>query len=182
MNVEDIRRDFLLYDYDIRNYINLSDTEKRTVWECRNSEDVRKWMTSSGLISWEDHLSFVERLGKIDNKFYWGVFSDRGFLAGISLVDYHDGSGNPGIFLNPDLFGSGAGLSLTILTVDLMLHVIKLDEIHSLVHKENSSALRVNLFLGYNTHSYDEKFDRISMTREEWEQNRLSKIKLIRHY
>jgi len=90
---EEFRKDFIVPPFRLVNYINLSLEEKKMVLDARNSEEVRKWMTSTEPISFDSHLRFIENLKTSEKSFYWAVFLEKRSASGGALVERSAGGG-----------------------------------------------------------------------------------------
>ena len=48
--------------YSYKNFVTLNKRQIDSVWEWRNHPDIRKYMYNSDIISYENHLRFLEAL------------------------------------------------------------------------------------------------------------------------
>ena len=64
-------REFKSGEYTLRNFVNLDLPTKLLVLSWRNNEKIRKWMYNTGIISEQDHLSFIENLRNREDCYYW---------------------------------------------------------------------------------------------------------------
>ena len=89
-------------DYSYKNYVVMSEEEKRLVWQWRNHPEIRKWMSNSDIIPLDSHLAFIEGLKNRTDAYYWLVFKEEKPIATLNFthIDYNDNSGMPGYFLS----------------------------------------------------------------------------------
>ena len=100
-------------NYSYKNYIVLTEEEKRLVWEWRNHPDIRKWMTNSDIIPYDNHLKFIEGLKSRTDAYYWLVCKNDVPFATLNFthLNYSDSSGMPGFFLSPYELDLGEGFT-----------------------------------------------------------------------
>jgi UDP-4-amino-4,6-dideoxy-N-acetyl-beta-L-altrosamine N-acetyltransferase len=128
----------------LKNFVNLTLSEKMLVLKWRNSQSVRKWCYSRHIISKEEHLQFIKNLKKDNKNFYWLVecdfnLSDKQYIGVISLnkVDFINKHAYLGIYSNPQLKGIGKILmeALKKIAFDIMkLHTLKLEVLETNKH------------------------------------------------
>ena len=59
--------------YSYKNFVTLNKRQIDSVWEWRNHPDIRKYMYNSDIISYENHLRFLEALFEREDVAYWLV-------------------------------------------------------------------------------------------------------------
>lgn len=128
--------DFEFDDSIIKNFVNLTQKEKKMVRKWRNSDNVRKWMYSDHIISHKEHYEFIETL-KTDNKnFYWLVKNKKNEnhvgVIYLNRVDFKNKNTYLGIYSNPDSKQKGVGSllieALKKIAFDIAkLHTLKLE-------------------------------------------------------
>jgi UDP-4-amino-4,6-dideoxy-N-acetyl-beta-L-altrosamine N-acetyltransferase len=113
--IDTLRKDILINEYILVNFINLSDDEKLEILKWRNDENIRKWMFNDKIIEAGNHLKFIENLKTDDKNFYWRVSDNAGLKYGVislNKIDMENGNSYLGIYKNPDLDKAGAGMVL----------------------------------------------------------------------
>jgi len=89
--------------YLAKNFVNLSDKEKKRVLSCRNHPDVKKWMFHNESISEAEHLLFIEELKATEKEDYWFVSMTApiGMILGTTYIGviYLDSQGGEGTYL-----------------------------------------------------------------------------------
>ncbi|MEZ4743564.1 MAG: hypothetical protein R3B45_14155 [Bdellovibrionota bacterium] len=73
-------------------YQNLDRSSLLEVLSWRNHEKIRVWMVNPGIISEQEHFSFVDQLKLCSDRLFWRFNDDDGAgLGGFNLVDIdHD--------------------------------------------------------------------------------------------
>jgi len=130
----DLRQDFLFDKLIVKNCVTLSSDEVELVRNCRNHDEIRKWMYSDSIISLLDHINFINSL-KVNNKnYYWLVKMGEEYIGVISLnrIDFQNRNAYLGIYANPFSVLKGKGELLIkcikILAFDYAnLHTLKIE-------------------------------------------------------
>ena len=110
-----LRKDILLNEYILVNFINLTGDEKLEILKWRNDYNIRKWMFNDKIIETGNHLKFIENLKNDHKNFYWRVSDNTGVKYGVislNKLDVENGSSYLGIYKKPDLDKPGAGTAL----------------------------------------------------------------------
>lgn len=98
------------HGYKFKNFVCLTDEEKRMVLEWRNSPEIRKWMINSGEISLENHLAFIDGLRTRSDCYYWLVYKPDGVPIGvfdITKIDRGNNLTECGDYAKPKKFDDG---------------------------------------------------------------------------
>lgn len=116
-------REFKSGDYTLRNFVNLDLSTKLLVLSWRNNEKIRKWMYNTGIISEQDHLSFIENLRNREDCYYWCVYDNEKPIGVVNIidVDWEKKEAENGYYISPELQDSGEGFSF-ILNMLLMIY------------------------------------------------------------
>ncbi len=142
---------FQLGNLEFINYVELSESDLQTILDFRNHANVRKMMHNSNEISVKDHFEFVEKL-KIDfDNFYWAVKKNDKIIGGISVtkVDYKKNEVFSGIFLNPNLIGTGLGVEIEFESLKLFFESFQIDSINGEVLDQNNLSNTVLVKLNF---------------------------------
>lgn len=98
------------HGYRFKNFVCLTEDEKKMILEWRNHEKVRSVMVNKDVISLEDHLKFINNLENRDDCYYWLVIDPTGVNVGVLDVvhiDWDKDVGEIGFYLNQDELGKG---------------------------------------------------------------------------
>lgn len=139
-----LRKDILINEYILVNFINLTGDEKLEILKWRNDDNIRKWMFKARIIETGNHLKFIDSLNNDHKNFYWRVSDNAGVKYGVislNKVDMENGNSYLGIYKNPDLDKTGAGMAL----MKALFHVaFKIASLHTLkleVTADNERAI-----------------------------------------
>ncbi len=98
------------HGYTFKNFVTLTEDEKRMILSWRNHDKVRAMMVNKDIISLEDHLRFIEGLKNREDCYYWLVKDPGGVEVGVLDVIHIDNQkevGEIGYYLNQDETGKG---------------------------------------------------------------------------
>ena len=143
MNNIDIDRIYKLGRLKFKNYVFLSKYEKTIIFDYRNDEEVRRMMHRNSLISFDEHLKFIENLSIDTNNFYWAVYKNENIVAGVYLNFNEENTPYWGIFLNPKFIGTGLGMEVQFETFNLFFDEYDLKEIRAEVMIKNKDSLSI---------------------------------------
>lgn len=144
----DKHRIYQSHDYYFKNFIMMNDEEKRMVLKWRNDDSVRRWMYSAKQATEKEHFNYIKTLEARDDRWYWIVYRGElpvGVLV-LSLQDKENEKYEPGVYMNPELYGEGFGLFKEIKY--FLLYVLGIERLCNSVQSNNKNALYLNLFLG----------------------------------
>lgn len=140
------------------NYVDLTESESRVVWEVRNLPEIRQFMTDSTPFSFESHYTFIDRLRKDPNKLFFAYFDGETLVGTINFVELgFDSSAERGLFVNPICQGRGMAQILEKLSE----RVAKKRGVRYLVAKvknDNPLSLAFHQKLGYRLINTDEEY------------------------
>lgn len=130
----DLRQDFTFDKFVVKNFVTLSSDEVEFVRNCRNHDEIRKWMYSDDIISSWDHINFINNLKENNKNYYWLVKMEEKDIGVISLnrIDFQHRNAYLGIYANPFtvLRGKGELLIKCIKTLAFdyaNLHTLKIE-------------------------------------------------------
>lgn len=134
---------------DLKNFIDLSYTEKVEVLSWRNHPSVRKWMFDKEPIALKDHISYIDGLKKKTDRIYFVV---RQFGQAVGVIDFtHIDRNNLiaeiGLYARPTLKGVGSLLMQNVLMYGF--EDLKLKKLIAKVFEENLSAIRLYEKFGF---------------------------------
>lgn len=159
-----------MHDLVLKNYTALEECEKRLVLDWRNTERVRSMMSNSEPISWENHVSYIERLNdRTDCRYYLVIVGERP----VGVVDLTEMSAD-GSFCNPGLFTGensplGTGLLLEFAVFLTIFDRFGYHEARSLVKKEQTEycGSLIRIFNAIKTGETEDSF-KLLLTAENW--------------
>ena len=164
-------------------YTDLTPEQSRAVWELRNREDIRRWMTNPEPFSFESHCRFIESLRTRSDREYYAFFKD-GFLVGsydLTNIDTPTGStpannsipastpantpansntptgtADSGLFVNPEVQGHGIAKQMAA-RIDSRALFLGISTLHAVVLETNERSLRFHKSIGYELATPDTK-------------------------
>jgi UDP-4-amino-4,6-dideoxy-N-acetyl-beta-L-altrosamine N-acetyltransferase len=159
-------------------YLDLNEEQSREVLDARNHSAVRELMFSDNEISWDNHLEFIESL-KRSTHYYYAVFLDDRYLGSINLKIRMDETPDWGLFLSPSFLGTGLGVVLEYLALELFVLVFNTTTLTSLVKEINVEAISMHNGFGFAVVDHTDGYVRMDITREVWKQKRSKLKKLV---
>ncbi len=136
--------------YRYKNFVQLTEEEKRMVLEWRNHESVRKWMYNTEIIPLENHLKFIDSLNNRTDCYYWMVYKNDEPDGVISIVDvdYENGRVEPGCYRNPVTSKPGEGLDFFWNFYDFLFRGLEVEECVGGIAVDNVMSILLNSYLG----------------------------------
>lgn len=146
----DIHRDYYVRDFLFKNFTQLTDEEKKLVWEWRNHPDIRKWMVTQDIIPFENHLAFISSLSHRTDKYYWLAIHKGTPVGVLSIADCNDvlTEGTPGYYINPACTVIGIGLELQYAFKYFFLYILGFERLIGLIQVGNANSYQNARFLG----------------------------------
>ena len=131
-------------------YTDLTPEQSRAVWELRNREDIRRWMTNPEPFSFESHCHFIESLRTRPDREYYAFFQD-GLLVGsydLTNINTPTGTADSGLFVNPEVQGHGIAKQMAA-RIDSRALFLGISTLHAVVLETNERSLRFHKSIGY---------------------------------
>ena len=88
--------------YTFKDFTALSSTELENVLYLRNQPFVREWMFNKNIITWEEHLNFIEGLKEDNSRLYLYVLRNNEFIGVYSVSEIIDQIGQGGFYITSD--------------------------------------------------------------------------------
>ena len=136
--------------YSFRNFISLSEEEKKMVLEWRNHINIRKWMYSDEPIEIKQHMDFIKSLNQREDCFYWLVSKEEKNIGVFSItkIDYENSNVESGYYLDP-YNEEGDGFLFIHALYQLMFEDLNVVSISGSMLATNKYAVLNALFLGF---------------------------------
>jgi len=139
-------------------YYEMTDEQSRSVWECRNREEIRQWMSNPCPFTFDSHKSFVNGLKNKTDKQYYAFFNGNEFIGSYDFVDIKNGeSAERGLFVNPDYHGKGIASVMETL-MDGLIRKYNISYLNAEVLKTNRSSIKYHMKSGYILENEDGKY------------------------
>lgn len=108
------------------NFTTLDKSQKELVLTWRNHPDISKWMIDENVISWNNHLHFIDLLHTKTDRCYFLVQQNSEYIGVIDLTSMDADSAELGIYANPDIRGVGSILLSSLIDYAKTLGLSKL--------------------------------------------------------
>ena len=145
------KQNFEIKNVGFKNFVNLSAEEKTETLEWRNHEQVRSMMITKDIILLETHLLFIQKLVNSNDKVFWVATYNGQKVGVIYLFDIANSQAFWGYYLNPKFIGSGYGILLEYLILEIAFSVFKLSELSCESLTINKSVIKTHQAFGYST-------------------------------
>lgn len=135
--------------YPISHFSALTAADLERVWHWRNQSEIRRNMHNDALISWQEHLSWFEKLQSDESRQVF-VFKQNDRPIGVLNFSQHSqGVLEWGCYLGETDVWPGSGLLLEIAALDYASTQIGLSGLYAEVLSFNQSVVRMHEFFGY---------------------------------
>lgn len=140
---------FHALELEMVNYTALSDRQILEVWEARNREEIRRYMTNPDPIPFEDHMKFIGSLATRKDKLYYAFFKNGEFVGSIDFVGMVPGeSAERGLYVAPEWQGRGIAAAMDCL-MDSEAAKLGLGTLRAEVLGNNARSLAFHRSMGY---------------------------------
>ena len=98
------------HGYKFKNFVCLTEEEKKLVLEWRNSPEIRQWMLNTDIITYQSHCEYIKSLETRTDRYYWLVYTPDNYPIGvfdIVNVDIIRNIAETGDYAKPQKFGDG---------------------------------------------------------------------------
>ncbi len=135
--------------YSFSNFTDLELSENELVWKWRNDEAIRKWMYTSEIIEFENHLKFIEKLKITNTKFYYLVKRNQVPIGVFSIVDIKDQIGEWGYYIAPELHNRSLGVEFYYYVLQFVFETLNFKKIIGYALIKNTAANSLNGLFGF---------------------------------
>ncbi len=119
-----------------KNYVLMSEAEKKLVLDWRNSDKIRTKMVNQDIISWEKHLNFIESLKNRTDKLYYLFCVDGVPVGNQNFVSIKDGICVAGSYIGNENY-NGYGIPMMYYAQKMVFEDFKWKRINSDILKSN---------------------------------------------
>lgn len=148
---------FISLTLDVVDYTSLTPKQLQAVWEIRNLEQIRQFMTNSASFDFNSHKAFIEKLKNDSTKKYWAIFSQGEFVGGYSIVDIKNRCAERGLFISPLYQGKCYAKAIEYY-MDKVISVIGVDKLYAEIKADNVRSLAYHKKCGYIVCSQTEQY------------------------
>ncbi len=118
------------------------------MWLWRNDESIRKWMYNSEVISWENHLKFLESLKCCFDKYYWLIYKGIEPIGVLDITNYDIVTDKAEIGYYAKPLSHGVGFEMLRECLHFCFNVINITNLYLTVRKDNCRAVLLDQFFG----------------------------------
>lgn len=147
---------------DCINFTELTDAQSHIVWETRNLDEIRNWMTNPGKFSFESHNDFISRLHSDTTKLHFAFFDEDVYLGTYNFNGISD-SADRGLYVNPAVQGKGTASAMEIL-LDNIIKRRGVRRLEAEVLKINGRSINFHKKAGYSVTGENDRFYYFSKT------------------
>lgn len=166
----------------LKNFINLTLDEKKTVLEWRNHNNVKKMMFTNDEISFDNHLTFIDSLKKSSSKLYFLVEYKSKQIGVVDFYDIKEQTCYWGFYLNPDFLSSSFGVLLEYYVLEYAFNVLCIETLYCESLKENNTALRLHAEFGFSNKNIDDSTILSKINKQEWSNVKSNILPLIQMF
>lgn len=149
---------FRALSFDVVKYQDMTETQSRETWKCRNTETIRQCMTNPELFSFESHCGFVSGLKDNQTKLYYSFFENGKFIGSYDFVGIIDGKeAERGLFVNPDYQGKHVATMMETY-MDGVIVKRGVNKLTAGVLKTNEKSYKYHIRVGYKVYKEDNKY------------------------
>lgn len=146
---------FKALELEMVNYTDLTPEQSREVWQLRNADDIRCWMTNPDTFSFESHCRFIESLKSRPDREYYAFFKDGLLVGSYDFTDIvQGGSADSGLFVNPAAQGQGIAKQMAA-RMDSIACKHGISALSAVVLESNDRSLRFHQSIGYEITSHE---------------------------
>jgi len=134
---------------ELINFIDLTKLEQKLVLSWRNTTNIRRWMYNTNIISFNEHIKFIETLKSTNNRIYFLIKENNIYIGVIDFtnIDYKNETCEIGLYTNPYLFGMGKVLLQE--AINYGFKVLKLKQLNICAYKGNKKAINLYEKFGF---------------------------------
>ena len=149
--VGELKRDILIDNIILKNFINLPEEEVQMVRNWRNHPDVRRWMYTDHEITQEEHRNFINKLKNDTKNFYYLVIKEDNYVGVVYLtrLDPRNRNAYFGIYANPFEKAPNTGMILEKTSLKLAFGVANLHTLKLEVIENNERAINFYKRMGF---------------------------------
>lgn len=164
----------------LKNFVNLTEDEKKLVWAERNKESIRSKMYNTDIIPLENHLSWIESLkNKLDCK-YFLVYFDETPVGVIDFTGISEDSCEIGDYVFEEYLDLGYGILFETVILKYAFETLNIKEVRCAVLETNANVYKTHIkYFGFTpderyssnkkTETEELHFNGLSLTKEVWQ-------------
>lgn len=136
------------------NFVDLNIKEIKLVLSWRNHPTIKEWMYNNEIITFEEHLNYIENLENTTNKSYFLIKQNQSYIGVIDFIDIDRSQDSVKFGLYSNINVKGMGVLLLEIIKDYAFNHLKINTLIAEVLEENKKAIELYKkfhFLGIGT-------------------------------
>lgn len=152
------------------NYTQMPKSDLLTILDFRNHISIRQMSYTDKGITEVEHFNFIEKLKLDENNFYFAIKKNNKIIGSVSLTrcDFVNKYIFAGVFLDPNLIGSGLGVELEFECVNLAFEKFKIEIAGCEVFEDNEFAQKLISALNFRKIETHTTYGIYQLIREDW--------------
>lgn len=174
-------------DYSFVNFSDLDIKEQKLVWGWRNADEIRKWMYTSEIIPFENHLHFIQALKDSRTKLYYLVKRAGTPIGVFSMVDISDKEGEWGYYIAPEYHERSLGVEFYYYILNFIFESLHFQKINGYALIANKAANSLNDLFHFGKESGEKKevgdkknYNLRTLNQDDWHQKVKSDKRIMR--
>ena len=163
-----------------KNFIKLTRKEHEKILSLRNADYIRNNMKTKNIIKIENHMHWIDKLKYDNSNKYYAVYRDDEIVGAIYIkdIDYNKNKSTWGIYFKKNINPLISSVSAYCI-IDKIFNELNLNILDSEVKKNNISAYKFNLSLGFKVYGENiekaEEYYLMKIDKQKWIQYKNSK-------
>lgn len=178
----------------LKNLVNCTQEQWQQILALRNENSIRANMYTDHVISWEEHLKWLERLASDKSNITFAVIQDDAAigLASINNINITHKTADWAFYISPSAQGKGIGAVLEFTILDYAFHTLRLSKLNCQVLNFNESVIKMHSKFGFIKEGelrsqISKQQGRVNVVllgilKQEWEQLREQKKYIIERF
>lgn len=152
------------------NYTQLSESDLLTILVFRNHFKVRQMTHNNLEISVEEHFEFIEKLKVENTDFYFAIKKNNKIIGSVSLTkcDFVKKYILAGVFLDPNLIGSGLGVELEFESIRLAFVTFEIETAGCDIFEENNLSHTIISEFNFKKIATNPFYSTYELSKKDW--------------
>lgn len=137
-------------DIIMTDFTKISEGQRRKILLWRNNDNIRKWMYTSNVITYDEHIKFIDNLRVNKDKIYFLITKGSEDIGVINFAKKDGEALYFGLYANPDINMQGVGGILMSVAIEYAFNEEKYKKIQLEVYRDNERAINLYKNYGFN--------------------------------
>jgi len=135
--------------YSFKNFITLDSNEIKNVFNLRNQPFIREWMFNKKVITWEEHITFLDYLKNDTSKNYLYVLRNNEFIGVYSVNKIKNFSGQAGFYISMEARKQKLAFEFLYFCLEYIFQSTSIAKLYGLEAINNKNAFTLNKLFGF---------------------------------